>query len=377
MPGKKILLVPLNWGLGHASRLIPIISHLKYSGENVLVGGSSSHISLIKGEFKEIEVVKIPTLKIRLGGKKFQAIHIILQIPAFLFQIIYEHWALKKIIKQYGIDVVISDNCYGLWNQRVYSVFITHQINIKLPSGIRLLENFLNRINHWFIRKFNECWIPDIEYKGGLAGELSHNTGKISISIYIGLLSRLSYSHSDQKNNHGSSPKKILIIISGPENQRSIFEDKIKDQLKLLLTEIDFKVIRGLPEIKDNDLPKGWFNHLPACQMAESIIQSDYIICRSGYSSIMDLITLGRTALLVPTPGQTEQEYLAEYLTNKKLFIFQRQDELDLKKGLETLDLEREDNERVIRSIQKKCSPNFKMISEQLSSSHQKQYRIP
>ena len=351
MTCKKVLLVPLNWGLGHASRLIPIISALKKSGAHVVIGGSPAHLSLIRKDFGFVDTVKMPYLNIRLTGKRNQIFSIVWQIPAFIVYINREHWALKRIIRENNIDVVISDNCYGLWTRHAYSIFITHQLKIKIPRRIKFLEKSVNKISHWFIAKFDECWVPDLLEDGGIAGELSHEKIVMPKVKYLGILSRFINVPSEIEHDNEPGKKKLLIIISGPENQRTIFENKIKTELDKLGHEVIFTVIRGLPGTVIEALPKGWKNHLPAKQMAEVIMCSDYIVCHSGYSSIMDLIALGRTAILVPTPGQPEQEYLAEYLTSKGLFHSQEQEGLDLKEGIRILEINKERSEDLIRKL--------------------------
>jgi len=339
MVGKKVLLVPLNWGLGHASRIIPLISALKIAGASVIVGGSPSHISFLQKEFENLDTLKIPYLHIRLNGRKNQVFRILLQVPALIISIVREHLALKKIVSEIGIDIVISDNCYGLWNHKVHSIFITHQLKIKLPDKIKFLENLINKINRIFIDKYDECWVPDFGEGDGIAGELSHSQSISPKTKYMGILSRFNSIKPSIKYDQKPATKSLLIIISGPEIQRTLFENIIKKEQYALDKEMNYSIIRGLPDSDDGSLPPGWFNHMSTKELGQLILESDYIICRSGYSSIMDLITLGRTALLIPTPGQTEQEYLAEFLSKNGLFATQKQELFSLKEGIRILDL--------------------------------------
>ncbi len=335
MKKKQVFLVPLNWGLGHAARSIPVIRKFIDQGDSVLVGGSPSQLILLTDEFPDIKTVKFPYARVRLKGKRFQLFSFLCQSPIFLLQIFREHNALKKVIKNYKIDEVISDNCYGLWNKNIHSIFITHQLNIKLPNHLKSLSNSINNINHWFIKKYDECWIPDLENSGGYAGELSHSTLKNKIR-YIGILSRFSNLKTSEEVSNLTQQKNILIMISGPENQRSVFEKIIKDQISTISDKYEYTIIRGLPEEKA-DLDPGWYNHMPSKELMNIICKADAIICRSGYSTIMDLLALNKTALLVPTPGQAEQEYLAEYLSSKKLFCTMSQNEFDIVLALEKL----------------------------------------
>jgi len=329
----RILVVPLNWGLGHATRMVPVIRELLYLGADVIAGGSLAHQKLFREEIRNIETINFPCLTIRLPGKKSQVFSLIMQLPIFLFQIIREHRFLKKLIRQRHIDIVISDNCYGLWNRSIYSVFITHQLHIRLPSGIRFLEGFVNQVNTFLIRKFDECWVPDVAEHNGFAGKLSHTSKAIPNIHYVGVLSRFMTMGRAQVHRNKKAGKKLLFIISGPEKQRSDFENIIREELHHLPEGWDFTVIRGLPLTtgENDDL---WLPHAGSRKLHELIVEADAIVCRAGYSTIMDLLTLGRTAILVPTPGQTEQEYLASYLSKKRYFYACRQDQFKLRSVL-------------------------------------------
>ena len=330
---KRILVVPLNWGLGHATRLIPIIRKLKKMNAEVLLAGSPQHLKLLQKEITQVKTVDLPYLNIRLSGRRSQVISLALQMPLFLIQIIREHIALKKLIHTRSIDIVISDNCYGLWNHSVFSVFITHQLWIKLPKSIRFMEKPLHRFMSSFIRKFNECWVPDIEESGGFAGVLSHHV-PINLKVkYLGILSRFTGMKANPQSAHNKDRKKILFLISGPEKQRTVFESIIRSELSQISKKYDYKVIQGLPS--KNDLTNdSWLPHADSETMFRLITEADIIICRAGYSSIMDLITLKKTAVLIPTPGQSEQEYLARHLTEKGYFIFQEQGKFRLSNAL-------------------------------------------
>ena len=288
-------------------------------------------------EFDNLNILHLPFLRIRLNKSNSQIFKLIWQVPAFLFQIFSEYRALKKLLLKQHIDIVISDNCYGLWNRKVYSIFITHQLFIKLPKKIRLMEKPINHFNHWFISKFDTCWIPDFEDDSALAGELSHLKILKSNMVYIGPLSRFYHPKYQLVESIERKSKQILFIISGPEIQRTVFETIIKTEIELLKKEYTCIVVRGLPVNTDNDLPTGWYNHVSGNELENFILQSEFIVCRPGYSTVMDLTALGRTAIVVPTPGQTEQEYLVKYLGSKGLFCCQYQDKINILSGIEIL----------------------------------------
>jgi uncharacterized protein (TIGR00661 family) len=337
MTGKKVLIVPLNWGLGHATRIVPVIKKLISKGAEVYIAGSPSHLAFLTKEFDGIRTVRIPYLNIKLNNSKSQILNIARQIPVIILQIIREHKALKKLLSYQHFDIVISDNCYGLWNRKVHSVFITHQVSIKMPDKIKFMEKPVNILNHWFTNKYEICWIPDYENSPSLAGELSHSRFIKSNMVYIGPLSRFYSSDYQFFEATDTRIKQILFIISGPETQRTLFESIIKTQIENLKKVYACIVVRGLPDNSDNNLPEGWFNHLSTDVMKNFILQSDYIVCRPGYSTVMDLSALRKMAIVVPTPGQTEQEYLAKYLEFVGLFCSQDQDKLDIISGIEVL----------------------------------------
>lgn len=318
MKTKKVLVTALNWGLGHTTRIIPIIKELINLEADVYFGGSKVQIELIKQENQSIRYIPLPYMKIQFGQQKYQILSFLVQLPGFVLQIFREHKFLKKLIKSEDLDIVIADNVYGLWNRKIYTIFITHQLNILLPRYLRFLQPIINSINSWIISKFDECWIPDFEDNSNLAGILSHPKKIPENCKYIGILSRFDLFRS---KNHNFPIKKnqILILLSGPEPQRTIFENIIVKRLSDIPREINCIVVRGLPDESDV-LVDGWKNHLPADELFKLIMESEFVICRSGYSTIMDLVTLNKTALLVPTPGQTEQEYLATYMKEKGWF---------------------------------------------------------
>jgi UDP-N-acetylglucosamine transferase subunit ALG13 len=259
-------------------------------------------------------------------------------MPKFQRQIIKEHRALNNLLKKEHYDLIISDNCYGLWNRKVKSVIITHQLNLKVPASIRFLQPLFNKINQNLIRNFTLCWIPDFQDVPNLSGSLSHPVPADISSAYIGPLTRFIEIESPIIADKQGNRKNILFIISGPEKQRTCLEVILTREFNSLKKSFDCTLIRGLPLEPSKDLPENWYNHLSSEEMQRKIFKADYIVCRSGYSSIMDLSVLKKSAILIPTPGQTEQEYLARHLSNNKQFICQDQDKTDIREGIRSLE---------------------------------------
>ena len=333
----NILVCPLDWGLGHASRDIPIIREFFKRGHNVIVAGSKSTIELLRNEFPNIEYEPFSSLKITYPIKGSMAFHLFKLFPKMLFSIKKEHCHLKKIIKKYNIDLVISDNRFGLWSKSAYSIFITHQVMIKMPKSLQFAEYIIYRINRFFIYKYNRCWIPDNENMPYIAGDLSHKYSLNGKTSFVGLLSRFSEEKNNEVNN-SAEKFEIIAIVSGPEPQRSNFEKILLHQMQQLSCKC--LLVKGTPtEIQEQSIINNVvvISHLNTSQMRNAINNSNYIISRSGYTTIMDLIALKRAAILVPTPGQTEQEYLAEYYSDRKMFVEIKQEDFNIKDAIAKL----------------------------------------
>jgi uncharacterized protein (TIGR00661 family) len=311
---KRIIIAPLDWGLGHATRCIPVIGLLMQKGCKVFIAASGNTENLLRLEFPTAEFLHLKGYNIRYPAKKGSFIlKVILQIPKILQAIRHERRWLNNMINEKKADVVISDNRFGLYHRSITSIFITHQLLIRTGLG-KWADLFIQQLNYRYIRRFTHCWVPDFENpNNNLAGILSHAPQLPNNASYIGGLSRFEKGSFELKYN-------ALIVLSGPEPQRTVWEEDILKQL----SQSDEKVlvVRGLPV--ENTVPPSFnnteiINHLNARRLNEAFLQSEFIISRSGYTTIMDIIKLRKKAILIPTPGQTEQEYLASYLMSKKI----------------------------------------------------------
>ena len=318
---------PLDWGLGHASRCVPIIRLLLEKGCKVTVGTSGGAATFLKNEFSELDHIHLEGYNIRYPSNGKMGMSMARQVPSILRAIKKEHRLLDKLIDSHQIDAVISDNRFGMWSKKVPAIYITHQVMIKAPSNFPFAESLLYNIHKRYINNFTECWIPDDEEVPGLSGDLAHQNHPGIPSFFIGPQSRF------KRQGKTSSEKKypLLFIISGPEPQRSIFEQKILGQLRT--SNLRALILRGRPEEGKRVRHDGnieIYPHMDTADMLNAILSSELIICRSGYSSIMDLAILGIPAVLVPTPGQTEQEYLARLHLKEGNYYSVSQDDLDL-----------------------------------------------
>jgi predicted glycosyltransferase len=328
---KRVLIAPLDWGLGHATRCVPIITALLAQGFHVFIGTEKAGAALLKKEFSELEIIPLQGYRVSYSKKGEGFLwKMITQIPAISSAIKRENNWLKKIITDYKIDIVISDNRFGLYNKNVHCIFITHQLQIK--TGNSFTENIAQKINYKYINRFNECWVIDEEGVNNLAGDLSHPKKLPNLPLkYIGALSRFKKYAAEKKYD-------LLAILSGPEPQRTIFENILIGQMQKL--KLSIVLVRGLPEEKEKlEIPHfEMYNHLPAAVLNELILKSKIILARSGYTTVMDIAALQQKAIFIPTPGQTEQEYLATFLSEKKYCIVEKQDRFNLYKALDRLE---------------------------------------
>lgn len=311
----RVLIAPMDWGLGHATRCIPVISELIKQHCTVIVAAEGQIKTLLQKEFPDLQFIDLRGYRVKYSRQKFwMPAKLLLQLPKIIIRIYTENKWLSKTIKENKIDAVISDNRMGLYHKQIPCIYITHQLTIK--TGNFFTENVVQKVHYHYINKFNGCWVPDNKGVLNLAGELSHPVSfpKVPVS-YLGPLSRFENATSESKYN-------ICIILSGPEPQRSIFEKIILSDIESMQQKI--YLVRGLPQETQIPVLKNHLieikNHLAGDELSAIIRQSKIIISRSGYSSIMDLAKLQKKAVLVPTPGQTEQTYLSIYLQKQKLF---------------------------------------------------------
>ncbi|MEP0265268.1 glycosyltransferase [Dokdonia sp.] len=318
----NILVAPLNWGLGHATRCIPIIRTLQQEGYTVIIASDGEALTLLDKEFPELSKVSLPSYDIEYAKKKqhFKR-KMISSIPKISRAIRKEHKALKQIIATYNIKGVISDNRLGLYTSKIPTIFITHQLQI-LSGKTTATTTFLHKR---FIKRFNECWVPDYMGSSNLSGILGHPTkGNYNVN-YIGPLSRMKKRTLQQRYD-------VLVVLSGPEPQKSILEAILLKELKKYNGSVLF--IQGrIKEEEQRSTQKNIeiVNFLTSEKLSEAINSAGFIIARSGYTTIMDLAALQKKAFFIPTPGQTEQEYLAQRLKEKGIAPYSSQDTFKVK----------------------------------------------
>lgn len=331
---KTILVCPLDWGLGHATRVVPVIELLLKKQARVIIGADNRPLAFLKVRFPGCEFIKFPGFQPNYPASGSMALAMIKSYPEMMKAAKQANRQLQQFIAEKQIDIVISDNRYELYSKNAYTVFITHQLNIQTPGISSLAKPFIQSKIYGYIKKYNELWIPDVESDPNLSGELSHfKKMPIKNTHFIGPLSRFSLI----KPKRSTEEIDLLIMLSGPEPQRSILEKLLVEQA--LKTNYTTVVLQGKPEGKEETLRDNvrLIPHLNDEKIAEYMLIAKHIICRPGYSTLIDLVTLGKKAIFIPTPGQTEQEYLAEKLKREKLFYSGTQNSLDIEFALSQL----------------------------------------
>ena len=327
---KRILFAVLNWGLGHATRCMPLIEALAEQ-HKVIIMSTGKSLILLKSEFPELEFVDVPDYNITYSRRGWlMPLVLMKQLPKLLNRLHKEHKRTEQVVKDRQIDLVISDCRYGVWSKKAASFLLTHQLRIKLPGILSLLDPLSDFGNSFFFRNFKKIFVIDHAGDVNLAGELAHS-GRIAHHRslhYIGLL-------ADVKKADDPEDIDVFITISGPEPQRSRFEEIILEQLPKLQGKI--VVLLGKPGEFDNHKIGNAeiYTHLPRTKISELMNRAKVVVSRSGYSTVMELIALKKKAVLIPTPGQSEQEYLARHFASKQLFYTTSQQQINLQDDLQ------------------------------------------
>lgn len=325
---KRILVAPLNWGLGHVTRCIPLIQELERLGADVFLASDGVALHLLKEEFPHLPTLELPSYRIRYQTSNM-VWNIGKQLPRILWAIRGEQWATERLVQVHGIRGILSDNRYGCFSAKACSVLLSHQLHLRLPG--RLLRWPANQALRLAFSRFDAIWVPDVADAPGLSGDLSHGAPVHPNVRYAGILTRMQAYESEYEYD-------VAIVLSGPEPQRSILEQRLMEQAISLPQKFIF--------IQGNTLSKKHYyaadnvevvSFLTSRELNDVLVASKVLVCRSGYSSVMDLAGLGKKAILIPTPGQTEQEYLADTLAEQQVFVVQRQEAIDLHNGIRQL----------------------------------------
>ncbi len=333
----RVFIAPLNWGLGHATRCVPLIERYRQEGHEVILGGDGESLIWLKRRFPTLRIEELAPLSVRYSATQSQVGAMLSMLPDFIRFIREDHRRLQALQARYHFDLIVSDNRFGLYlpktknpkprteNREPRTVYLTHQLRIRLPHGWRWAEPLAERMHAYFYRQYDEVWVPDYEdYANSLAGWLSHPKQVPENVKYIGPLSRFSaIANSDDSSSPCGEVRRgsTIALLSGPEPQRSLLEESLIHRYEKQTERV--LIVRGLMQGPLTRTTHGNITLLPRMdddKLIAALMNCRTIITRSGYTTIMDLhaLRLLHKAELIPTPGQSEQEYLKKWLTERK-----------------------------------------------------------
>lgn len=326
---KRILVAVLDWGLGHATRCIPIINELQRQGAAVILAGSGASLNLLRQQFPTLKAYQLSPYNPTYHANTNMVWAMAGQLPKFMKAIVAEQKEVGAIVQKENIDIVISDNRYGCYTKYAKCYIVAHQLNILMPNGWQWVQPIVSRFNHAQLAKFDGVWCPAND--ATFPEKLLQGHNKLN-TRFIGFLSRMQPITAQHKHA-------ITAICSGPEPQRGLLEEELAKQLAEL--EVPSILVAGMVEKTEKRKVKDKLtivNYMGTEELNRLMAESAVIISRSGYSTVMDMMRMGNKAIFVPTPGQTEQEYLAEALMQQGIAYSMAQVELDIQKALKQYD---------------------------------------
>ncbi len=317
------MVAPINWGLGHATRCIPLIKKLEEKGFIPIIASDGAALELLKKEFPHLEAFELPSYNITYTSRgSLLKWKLLLDSPYILKNIKKEKKATRVLVEKLNLHGIISDSRFGVRYKHLPNIFITHQLNV-LSGNTTFLSS---KLHQRYIRKYDECWIPDSPGKPNLSGFLGHSKMRTNSVKYMGIISRFNKETVPQKYDY-------MVLLSGPEPQRSLLEEILFRELQKSAQKILF--VRG---VVSDEQPKMAApnmvikNYLFGKELEQALNSSEVVIARSGYTTLMDLAKLEKKAFFIPTPGQFEQEYLAERMRKLGFAPSCRQEDFDLEK---------------------------------------------
>ncbi|MBS1647296.1 MAG: glycosyltransferase [Bacteroidetes bacterium] len=315
-------MAPLDWGMGHSARCVPLIQQLQKQNNQIVVACTPEQKKFLEQELFGVQYTLCFGYRVRYSKVIPLWLKLFWQAPRLLLLIKKEQQWLQQYTNNNDIDLIISDNRFGLYHSSIPSIFITHQLNIQTP----ILKKASNRVHFFFLKKYHRIWVPDYaEKEKRLSGILSEADTRLQNITFINPLSRL------KKHENTNEEKKydVLLLLSGAEPQRSLLEQKLLFMYKDA-SSLKIALVRGSSAETKKNIPKNVtvYPYASSKQLQHLLEVSKKIICRSGYSTLMDLHAVEKKATLIPTPGQSEQEYLARYWHEKFDFEWQQQKKL-------------------------------------------------
>jgi uncharacterized protein (TIGR00661 family) len=323
---KNILVAPLNWGLGHAARCIPIIRELRQNNYTVLLASDGAALLLLQKEFPDLLCLELPSYSIEYAENEDDLKWKLLKnSPKMLAAVRAEKKLVKQWVTRYSLAGILSDNRLGVYSKRIPSVIITHQLNVLSGSTTWISS----KLHQYYIKKFTECWVPDLEEKPNMTGKMGHLTTKTLPVKYIGPLSRFEKKELVVRYE-------LMVILSGPEPQRSILEGILLPELQRFNGRVLFisgVVENGQKTRQDQHIT--YYNFMTSTELENAFNESALVLCRSGYTTVMDLSVLQKKVFFIPTPGQFEQEYLAKRIKESGFAPYAKQADFKIEHLLE------------------------------------------
>ena len=154
--GKTILVAPLDWGLGHSSRCVPLIKQLSLRN-TVILGVTTATSEFLNSYFPELEKTDLPAYKITYNKNTPQWLTILAQLPRIAKVIRDEHRVTLSLVQQKGINIIVSDNRYGVYDSSVTSILLCHQVDLQLPLFSRLVNRMHRRLMRLADNRAREC----------------------------------------------------------------------------------------------------------------------------------------------------------------------------------------------------------------------------
>jgi uncharacterized protein (TIGR00661 family) len=322
----KVLLCVLDWGLGHATRSLALTRFLQAHNVEYAIASSGNALVLLKGELPTCRFYQLPSYDVTYDSSDFIS-GILRQLPKISHAIKQERTEIDRILATDHFATIISDCRYGCYHPSAHCIFLSHQLQIQLTGRWRMLKPLINFIHRRMIGRFDECWVPDYPDRF-LTGELS----RLSFDQlkFVGPLSTMKRTHLVTHSRY-----RVLAVLSGPEPQRSIFAQLIRSHLEKI--EGPWLIVQGLPG-EEEAQAGGEVSFMTRNDLNDAIQRAELVVARSGYSTVMDVAAVGARALFVPTPGQTEQVYLAARIMKAGIACCQQQDDLDVAEAINTRD---------------------------------------
>jgi len=331
---KHILVSPLSWGLGHATRDLPIIRHFLARGHHVTVAGEGRALALLKQEVPQCDFTELKDYPLPFSAGKYFVPKFLATAPRMLAAIEREGAAVRRLLEERTFDLILSDNRFRVRSDRTPSFLISHQLRFMTPPGLGPFEIVTETFNYLYMHKFDRIIVPDAaDPAENLSGRLSHEMRFLKAPrkvYYAGVLSSVARLDVPQDVD-------LFISISGPDPPRAQMEALILGHVRELdmgriVVTLGKPEARGVQSLTDRVTVYGF---LDRAGQQEMLNRAKMVVCRSGYTTMMELAELRKRALIIPTPGQTEQEYLGRYCRERGFFHSVSQYELDLVRDVE------------------------------------------